>query len=392
MKKVLLIVLAVCITSPFLNGQEKYCIKGLIPGIPDNVKVILVDKATWPTTNIDSTITKDGKFCLSGAIPYTKHVDILLDPTPDTYDKMDEKNKVYDFFMDPGSSITIECAYDKFPGVYYENPSKRPNVKISNCKSNDLYENYIKSYSDLNAESSKLWQQYLKVYHVPALDGVFNTEEGIKIVEMRNHNALLLKEKELNFIKEHPTSPVSFVFAQKLFNRSNSINAKELDSIYNIFANNFPNYIELESLANQYNINKNFVLNAKFQEMTFKNLNGEKVVLSQLMKPGKVNMIEFWASWCGPCRGEIPHLRHIHNELKDSFNIISISVDENEKDWKKAVEEEKMNWIQVLGADAANNFGVTGVPFSVVFDENNNVIGSGLRGAELDLLLKNYLK
>lgn len=389
----LLLLLVACTFFNFLQGQEKYSIKGIVPGVPDNIKVLLADRATWPPIYIDSTITKGGKFSLTGVIPYTKNVEIILDPTHSSYANMNGDEKLYGFFMDPNSTTTLECPYDKFPGYFYESPSKRPNVKIiTDSKSNQLYENYKKSISTLTKTSSDLWEQYLNTYHIPALDGVFNTEEGMKIVEMRNSNALLIKEKELSFIKEHPTSPISFVLAQQLFQSYNTINVSEMDSIYNIFAKNFPNYPELINLTKQYKANRNFVLNAKLQEMTFKNLNGEKVLLSQLMKPGKVNMIEFWASWCGPCRGEIPHLRHVNSKFKDSFNIISISVDENEKDWKKAVKEEKMDWIQVLGPEAAKEFGVLGVPFSVVFDKNNNVIGSFLRGAELDLLLKAALK
>ncbi len=54
------------------------------------------------------------------------------------------------------------------------------------------------------------------------------------------------------------------------------------------------------------------------------------------VKPGAYNMLEFWASWCSPCRGEIPHLRHLYEVCGKDFNMISVSIDERDTDWKKS--------------------------------------------------------
>lgn len=60
---------------------------------------------------------------------------------------------------------------------------------------------------------------------------------------------------------------------------------------------------------------------------------------SEVIQPGKYIMLEFWASWSGPCRGEIPHLRHVNEVVGNDFNIISISIDEDSDAYKKALEE-----------------------------------------------------
>ena len=117
------------------------------------------------------------------------------------------------------------------------------------------------------------------------------------------------------------------------------------------------------------------------------------------MKLGQYNMVEFWASWCGPCRGEIPHLRHVHDiygKSKDTFNMISVSIDNKESDWKKALEEESMKWTQLCDlkgwqGEVINKYKIQGVPFCLILDRDGRIIDHGVRGAELDVALINLL-
>lgn len=115
-----------------------------------------------------------------------------------------------------------------------------------------------------------------------------------------------------------------------------------------------------------------------FTNETLININGapEKLFNS----PSKINMLIFWASWCGPCRLEIPQLKNIRNEFTaDVLSMKSISIDEDAIKWRKAVEEELMPWPQLLvpGKDADRikaQFGVYAVPVVVFTDENNKEI------------------
>lgn len=123
---------------------------------------------------------------------------------------------------------------------------------------------------------------------------------------------------------------------------------------------------------------------------------GKQVKLSSLIKKGEYTMLEFWASWCRPCRQEIPHLKKVHEKYKD-FNIISISVDERDADWKKAMAKEGMTWTQVrnpegFGGMVMGEYGINGIPACLILDKDGNFYKTNMRGAYLDAFLFDYYK
>ena len=135
----------------------------------------------------------------------------------------------------------------------------------------------------------------------------------------------------------------------------------------------------------------------RYTDINLVDLKGNQVRLSEFMKEGQCNMLEFWASWCSPCRGEIPHLRRVYGLCeKDNFNMISVSIDQNDADWKKAVKEENMEWTQLCDPNGFQGecnrvYHLNGVPFCLIFDREGKIVCGGVRGIELDVALKELL-
>ena len=131
-------------------------------------------------------------------------------------------------------------------------------------------------------------------------------------------------------------------------------------------------------------------------DFTAEYLNGELVTLDELQQDKSLVLLEFWASWCGPCRVEIPHMKKAYERFKDKgFEIVSFTIDNSKEDWELASEEEELPWPNLgMGqeADAAKKYSVTGVPANYLFDASTGtIIELDLRGHKLDEVLEDKL-
>ena len=114
---------------------------------------------------------------------------------------------------------------------------------------------------------------------------------------------------------------------------------------------------------------------------------------------GKYVLVDFWASWCGPCRMENPNVVHAHHEFKNkkNFAILGVSLDKTKNDWQQAIQEDSLDWTQVSdlkywNSKAVDSFQFQGIPFNVLIDPKGKVIASALRGPDLENKLKEVLK
>ncbi len=130
-------------------------------------------------------------------------------------------------------------------------------------------------------------------------------------------------------------------------------------------------------------------------EMTMQDVNGKDVSISSFR--GKFLLIDFWASWCGPCRMENPNVVKAFNEFKGrNFTILGVSLDKDKDSWKKAIAQDHLAWTQMSdlkywNSQAVEIFGFQGIPFNVLVDPTGKVVAQELRGEDLDAKLKQVL-
>lgn len=132
-------------------------------------------------------------------------------------------------------------------------------------------------------------------------------------------------------------------------------------------------------------------------DFTQNDISGQPVSLHAAISQNKVTLIDFWASWCGPCRAEMPNVVSLYETYKDKgFGIIGISLDEDADSWKNAVQAMNMNWLQLSDLNGWNNeisasLGIRSIPFTIIVDSKARVLAAGLRGEELERKIEELL-
>ena len=132
-----------------------------------------------------------------------------------------------------------------------------------------------------------------------------------------------------------------------------------------------------------------------FIDFTLQTEDGEKVTLSEKIAQNKLTLVDFWASWCGPCRHENPVVKAAYEQYHElGFDVIGVSVDQDEAKWLQAVEEDQLPWAQVRDADdtVSESYLIYYIPSNFLFDQNGTMVAKGLRGEELSAKLAEILK
>lgn len=141
----------------------------------------------------------------------------------------------------------------------------------------------------------------------------------------------------------------------------------------------------------------------KAPDLVGKTPDGKTMKLSDVK--GKLILLDFWASWCGPCRRENPNVVHAYKEYKnkkftngDGFVIFNVSLDKNADSWKKGIQQDKLDWpyhicdFKGWGSKHAGIYGVRGIPANFLIDENGVIVAKQLRGPALEAALNKYVK
>ena len=132
-----------------------------------------------------------------------------------------------------------------------------------------------------------------------------------------------------------------------------------------------------------------------FIDFTLQTKGGENVTLSERIAKNKLTLVDFWASWCGPCRHENPVVKAAYEQFHElGFDVIGVSVDQDEAAWLQAVEEDQLPWTQVRDSEnkVSEDYMIYYIPSNFLFDQNGTMVAKGLRGEDLAAKLAELLQ
>ncbi|HQS34333.1 MAG TPA: TlpA disulfide reductase family protein [Sediminibacterium sp.] len=344
-----------------VSAQTGFQITGNIRNTKPNMLVFLMNGTDGKTIATDTV--RDGKFVLKGNITepdifqlgfvgYKEALDIFL------YN--DQVNITADFNNISAATITgsaVETDYQQFKSSF-----------------NPIRERLNYLVQQINPEKNRFKRDSLIVLYEQAKGTVL--QEATK------------------FAKEKTSSPVSsFV----LFAISPLLNGTtDLENRYNALEpsakkGSFARMIE-QTIA-EANINK---IGTEALDFSQKDTLGKLVSLKSFR--GKYVLIDFWASWCGPCRAENPNLVNAFNKYSNkNFTVLGVSLDDNKASWMNAIRKDKLTWTQVSDLQSWNNkvaqlYKIQSIPANYLLDPSGKIIAKDLRGSELQVKLKELLQ
>jgi len=209
----------------------------------------------------------------------------------------------------------------------------------------------------------------------------------MKAVDLRfRRNIQNRTDKQFQFAKEHPNSYFALVALSEA--AGSKVDVGKVEPVFNALNKAYRETDMGKELAQRIAASGITAVGNVAPLFTQNNVVGKPVSLASLK--GKVVLVEFWASWCSPCRAENPNLVKQYQTYKDKgFEIISVSLDNVKERWLEAIEKDGLDWIHVSDLKGWNNevgrlYGVRAVPASFLVDAQGKIIGNGLRGEPLN--------
>jgi peroxiredoxin len=226
-----------------------------------------------------------------------------------------------------------------------------------------------------------------------------NAPDSVLVAANNTKNAAILQLN--NYLKQFiQTTPNATLGVLALGWASRSLPPVEMDSALKSLKTRFPGNALLAEMekGNQQQPEQptgDSWVGKTVPEMTMPGVNGEDISISSFR--GKWVLIDFWASWCGPCRMENPNVVKAYTEFKGrNFTVLGVSLDKDKDSWKKAIGQDHLTWTQMSdlkywNSQAVEIFGFQGIPFNVLVDPTGKVVAESLRGEDLDNKLKQVL-
>lgn len=234
------------------------------------------------------------------------------------------------------------------------------------------------------------------------------TPEEKKIIRAKADIAIAVESQSLNKVLDDPNAPVlAKVFAIMQTQEWDKYPLKKRITLLNTYNKELGGNSKLalefrtrfEEMQQAENMQASVTTGKKFKDVHALDVNGNVVKLSDVIAKNKYTILEFWASWCGPCRGEIPNLKKAYTKYKDKgLEIYAVSLDDKKPKWLQALKEENCPWLNLndpaaFKGEAAKGYGLSGVPASYLIGQDGiiRVSAENLRGTELERTLQQYM-
>lgn len=359
MKKIMLgLVLGLFVFASCNSGGEgSYTINGDLTNLDDSVLYLARQEGNMPS--FDTLMINDGKFTFKGKTAQPVFAQII---TPD-------QKAGFPLILESGTINISGNADSMMAGK----------IKVSGTPNNDDLQTFMAIQQPFMPLMMKMQGEYMQA----RMSGDSTTMQGIETT--MDSVETVITDKMKAFVKDHPKSIVSAIALQSMMS---SIDDADLNTLFDGLDTAVQNSTFGERIGSKVAAARKTSVGQLAPDFTMDNPEGKPVELSSLQ--GKYVLVDFWASWCGPCRVENPNVVRVYNKYKDKdFTILGVSLDKTKDAWTKAIKDDNLDWHQVSDLkywdnSAAKLYGVQAIPANFLLDPSGKIIAKNLRGDALE--------
>ncbi|TDQ78127.1 TlpA disulfide reductase family protein [Sphingobacterium yanglingense] len=346
-----IIILSVFALAMNAHGQKQYTINGYLPGY--KYSKIYLRKAH----DVDSTIVKNGRFVFRGTVS---------EPTSSAFS--DRKEEVRSFILEGGTyTITGDSSLNT--------------AQMTGAGPTELQRLALEQSKEPINQKLKLLESQM-IHQLTKKD----TAAAIKTSDEMRSLFSDLDKIDMDFIVNHPKSFLSFFM---IWIMSQVDDPAKAHLLYDKLDPSVKNSAVGKRGKAAFDKQRAVAVGSQALDFTESDINGKPFTLSSLQ--GKYVFLDFWASWCGPCRAEHPALKQAYENFKDeAFTIVSVSLDRDKDLWLNAIKNDGLpTWHHVSDLKGFNSvsaelYSISAIPFNILIDPEGIIIAKNLRGEDLE--------
>lgn len=364
MKKTLFSLAAATLFLSACNTTPKFTVNGTIEG-EQTGNVYLIQYNGQKADTLAKSAIAEGKFTLNGSVENITSAFLNIEGKRG------------------GTPIFVENA--TYTATL--NPANPAENKIEGTENQNLANQFIAISNEVRKGQSALYKEYGTAAQAK------DTAKMSEIESQYNKLAEDAEAKEEALVKANSDS---YIAAYMLASKMGGLDAKELEAKYELLGANAKATDQGKKIAERIQKLSAVEVGQVAPDFTLNTPEGKPLSMHSIK--GKVKVIDFWASWCGPCRGENPNVVKVYEQYHPKgLEILSVSLDNNKDAWLKAIEDDHLTWNHVSdlkgwGSEAAQLYAVNGIPHLIVLDENNVIVAKNLRGEALKTKIAELLK
>ena len=323
------------------------------------------------TVKTDSTVVVNGKYTFKGSVAQPEFGYVMI-AHPEDWQK-----SVHIFLALENVDLSVKTDVEDW-------------TVVTGSALNDAYQEYIEAKRDPERQLGEI----VDGFYAKKEAGTFAPGEEQVAQEKWDKALQTVRDLEYDYTLRNINNPA---FWGELYNVGSFASVDRQKALLAAANERTQGIVTMKGIAERVATLERTAIGAMFTDLKMDDPDGNPIALSDFVGKGKYILIDFWASWCGPCRAELPNVKVAYNKYKDKgFDIVGVSFDQDHDRWVKAIEEEQLPWhhmsdLKGWDSKGAEAYGVTAIPHTVLLDPEGKIIARDIRGEELQSKLAELL-